>query len=741
MNDGQKQPKINAVLAALAWAAAWTGAAAVEPPTPWSEEDCWAFLPGEDPHSGDELFSLRPLLDGVAGERGWIRHDENGDFVRGDGSPIRFWGTCENFMDGDRSPEAMEAHARHYAKRGLNMVRVGRPGGDRGLDKLHRAVAAFKKHGIYSVINIYWDSSAILFWDEDVQAAYKNNWREVLTTPNPHCPDRTPLGEDPSVAVLQIQNEASFLWWNMQGLAGGNRPVYDRLNARFKAWQAENGLSGDEDLDFLFWDINRADPAHAHVPRDSLKLTMRWSAETMRAFNEEIARFLRDDLGCPALVNAGNWQTADQVRLLDLERWSYDANEVIALNRYVDLTGHKNPHGNEGWLVERGDTFNNASLLRGGAWRDIPVNAKQVKGKPFLVTETGWVAPNLYQAEAPFLLAAYMSLTGVDSAFWSCIGSEGFDVSSWPWQNGVYKWGNHASPQVMGGWPAAAWMFHQGYLRRGEPAVDEKRAFEGDLWDLKVPVIAEDSGFDPNQPGTQRSRHSIVGGVPAAAFLIGPVRVEYGGDPALTAVNLGDNTPEDMARGVIRANTGEILMDTPRGVCVVDAPAAQGVAGFLAEAGRVETRDLAIDLRNEYAAVLAVSLDGRPLAESGKILLQTTTLSRPDGWKDEVSVRDPAPALDGDGNPLLDEAGNPVAKDPAPALRIVDTGGGGQNAGRNHWNVKNTHGTVTIRNPGLSRATRADIHFYAREAVPVTLRDGTLTLDLPPDALYIVLEN
>ena len=691
--------------------------------TPWSADDTWAFLPGDDPHTDDALFSLRPLLDKTAGEKGWIRHDANGGFIRGDGSPIRFWAANAGTHDGNAA--ALETAAKNYAKRGINLVRLSlmpiapdNPAVNlEKLGHLQLAISIYQKHGIYCLLTNYWSSDGRLFFDPVRQAAYKNWWREILTLPNPHDPGKKPLRDNPALAILQIQNEDSLFFWTFMLIHNDDRRAeYDTLNAEFKAWLARNNLP-DSSLRFMFWNINEADPAHARIPDEDLRLTMRWAAEKMRAFNAETAGFLRGEIGCPALVNAGNWQTADQVRLLDLERWAYDANDVIAANTYVDMSGHHNPTGRGGWLVEAGDVFQNASCLRGGNWRSLPTNVKQVKGKPFIVTETGWVSPNLYQAEAPFLLSAYMSLNGVDACLWYIVGSPGFDVSSWPWQSGLYKWGNHASPQVMGGWPATAWMFHKGYVRRGEIAVDEKRAFAGDLWELKVPVIAEDSRFDPNRPGTTRAQSNIVGGAPYAAFLIGPVEIEYGRDPAGTAVNLHGNTAEDLARGLIKSSTGEVIMDTPRGVCVIDAPCAQGVAGFLGEAGTVTTGALAIDMSNEYGAVLAVSLDDAPLASSKKILLQITTQSRPDGWADE-----------------------PAKHEDKDVLKILNTGGGNHNAGQNHWRVKNTSGLVAVKNAGLTKATQCDANFYAKEDIPVKRRGDTLEIKLPPDALYIVLE-
>ena len=55
----------------------------------------------------------------------------------------------------------------------------------------------------------------------------------------------------------------------------------------------------------------------------------------MYNWNQEISRYMRDELGFKGLINAGNWKTADQSRLLDWERYSYTATDIIGNNRYV----------------------------------------------------------------------------------------------------------------------------------------------------------------------------------------------------------------------------------------------------------------------------------------------------------------------------------------------------------------------------------------------------------------------
>jgi len=113
--------------------------------------------------------------------------------------------------------------------------------------------------------------------------------------------------------------------------------------------------------------------------------------------------------------------------------------------------------------------------------------------------------------------------------------------------------------------------------------------------------------------------------------------------------------------------------------------------------------------------VAIASLDGAPLAQSKRVLVQVGTVLRLSGWLTRPDSFE------------SDEHGVVEAK------RIVDTG-------RHPWRVANTHVTVTVRNPGLTRATLLDENGYRKAPVSVSRRAGVLTVELPENAMYVVLE-
>jgi len=261
--------------------------------------------------------------------------------------------------------------------------------------------------------------------------------------------------------------------------------------------------------------------------------------------------------------------------------------------------------------------------------------------------------------------------------------------------------------------PAAAIAYRQGYIRQAEPVVREDRRVE-DVLSRLPPSICEDSGFDPNRAENSQVSPTHSDRIDPLAFLVGPVRIRYSGGTARTDC-------EDLRRFIdrdkkfVRSATEEIMWDYGRGVCTVDALRVQGACGFLGTRGEVALADVTLRCENRYAAVFVVSLDGRPLAESGSVLVQVGTTARPTGWRTA-----------------------PFSFTPNGAGRAV---GGEQikEIGTGPWRVENTRLEFALRNPILRKATLVDASGHAVRRLALDRRRDKLTLTLPPDAMYVVL--
>jgi hypothetical protein len=737
----------------------------------------WAFEPARDGFRPEALFDLRSLNERTAGEHGFVRTTPDGDFSRGDGAPLRFWAV--NFEPRVHlSDDELAYSARFLAKRGVNMVRwhgflnpkvpgsnafhqppLGAddplPDGQRvppltQLDEAQREecwriVAAMRKEGIYLTLSPYWavkfkhahrfglpagvgsdrDAQGLLFFEPRMQAAYRQWLRDFLLTPNPHT--GIPLAQDPAIAVISFQNEDSLLFWTVDGLTLEAKGLlaerfgtwlarkHGTLAAARAAWGAAAAVPADD------WKAGRPalleldeyvkEPAPARAAR--LADQLEFYTTTMSQFNAETARYLREDLGVRCVLNASNWRTANGDRLNDAERWSYLPAEAIAVNRY-----YTSPHGGKdsGWTVQVGHRFASASALRRP--EDIPAAVRQIEGRPMLITEGTWVPPNIYRAEGPLTMAAYQSLTGVDALYWFAL-----QYADWTpptlidgFYRGAFKWTSQ-TPDILGQFPGTALLFRRGDVRRGAPVLRETRLLS-DVWAARPPALNEEPGYDPNRDPGQWNPSAGTGGIPSLAYLVGPVHVDYTTDPAAARFVAADLAPWlDSARGFVRSNTGEISLNYRRGLLVVDTPRAQGIAGFFPpEGGEVATADLVLQLNNPYAQVLAVALDDAPVRDSGKILVQLATVSRPTGWQTK-------PAR------LKREEADRISS----GEEVVALGGP-------PWRLEKLSGTLTVRNPRVKRATVCDANGMPTGEASVR-RDGEhLVVTLPPDALYVVLQ-
>ena len=727
-----------------------------------SEAETWAFEPARDRFETTSLFDLRSLNEAVAGQSGFVRTDGQGGFVRGDGHPIRFW-AVNSYVAHQLEPtprplwgpggDDLTHHARFLAKRGVNMVRLHRQISpdletrpDAALtdineaerDAIWRSVAAMRREGIYTTLSPYWavpmkfaqrwgidgghEQSALglLFFDEQLQAAYRAWLRQLLTVENPHT--GIPLARDPSLALFQLQNEDSLLFWTADGIRGPQREALERRFTDFvrqkhgSLWSALWAWRGHALWrDHLFqrrlsllslWELTQPESGTGQARR--LADQTEFFARTMHEFNRQTVDYLRRELGLQSLVNAGNWKTASAERLADVERWSYTPGEVDAVNHYFSDI-HRGPH--EGWAILNGDLFTDESALR-APWR-LPVNLRQTRGRPIMVTEISWVPPNSHGAEAPFLVSAYTSLTGVAGYHWFAIDQDAWAMprSANGYLPSLQKW-TFGTPEILGSFPAAALAYRRGDIRRGEPVLVDERPLSS-LWRRDAVSLPEQPGFDPNRDEAARQLLAAArqGSVPPETFLVGPVQVAFGAEQARVSTTGLSRYIEPQR---VRANTGELALDHGLGVATIDTPRTQGVAAHFAQAPEHQLSVLGARSDNDFGALMAVSLDGQPLAASGQVLLQYATRSRPTGWQDRPAT-------------LRLESGSTVQ-----GREVVSFG-------QAPWRVVQPRLEVSLRNPGLRRATVLDMNGMPVAELALQRDADGVRLRFPAGSMYVVL--
>ncbi len=724
-------------------------------------DNFWLFQYPDDDFTNEAMLDLRYLNEDSAGQHGFIRVSPDGQsFVHGNSKPVRFWPVNGGGLAKKFSDQQLDHFGRFLAKMGVNMIRfhgsINPPGKSTGIhevdtaevDAIWRLVAIMKRHGIYTTISPFWAHNGhmggwvpeewgidgysgkdalwgVMYFNDTLKNAYKTWVKYLYTQTNPYT--GIPLKDEPAVALIQIKNEDGLFFWTMQNMKPELKSLiskkfsqwltdkYGSLSNAFRAWnnleiQGDDKKNGKVGL-FNTWEMT------LDLKNDSAKRMrdqVHFYTQTQYEFYEEIAHYYKYNLGCKQLINANNWKTADAEKLFDLERYTYTACDVMAVNRYYS-PGHVGE--NSGWRINPGHFYTGESALYHPD--KLPVNIKQVPGYPVFVTESGWNLPHKYQVEGPFLIAAYQSLTGVDGFYWFCPTAPDYDTFPY-FEFAEYDDGQHAMnrwtcslPGVMAMFPANALLYRLGYLDKGETVVHEERTFR-ELLSRESAIINEETGFDPNRDyialGNNDNKQSKLS---PHTFLTGPIEVVYGGRPDYTAVNENLGAFLSAGKSIIKSNTGEILLDYAKGICSVNSEKAKGICGFLDKDKEYSQEGVRIQSDNEYIAVNIVSMDEKPLTQSGKILLQTGTIYRPEGWKEspaEFELHD-----------------NQVS-----GYKV-------ENTGSMPWVCQNTYATIIIDNPYINSAIQLDVAGYKKKKLKLKRKNNFLSLKLPQDALYVVL--
>ncbi|MCW8131695.1 MAG: hypothetical protein KIS92_15220 [Planctomycetota bacterium] len=699
----------------------------------------FAFEPPNDDFRAEALFDLRELNEKETGIDGHLKIDGL-NFVNAKGEPVKLWSVQAGI---DLDDEALEYMARRLAKNGVNHVRVDAKIAEldnadptaydkKHLDRLHRAAAAFKKNGIYMYFgHVFWGnwninggwgiagydgkkaSHAIVMFDEKMEQIYRGWVKTILTSKNPYT--GLALKDDPVVATFEIQNEDSFLFWTFPkslspeaakklGKMYGDwlAKKYGSLDKARAAWGEGKDKNDDWAAGVLAfigpWQMTTQGLAQSKNTMARGSDQLQFLTETQRAFYDRTVKYIKQDLGAKCLVSCSNWTTADG-RIMDaMERYTYLAGDVVCRNSYFGPVYHSKRK--RFYAVDTDEVFSSRSGLT--MPEDLPIQLNQIDERPYVITEINWERPNRFRCEFPFLAASYGRLQGMD-------GWNFFALGNAQWESNPSVW-SLMNPSLFGMFPACSLMFRRGDVKEAETVVHQSLDLQ-EQYHYKGMALKQAHGFDELRkkdiPAGGVMEGKDISAIDPLAFYVGRCVFDTKGEKTKNKV-IDLSKYIDREKKTVASVTGEVTWDYDTGVVTVNTARAQGACGFLGKKGKIDLGDLSIECENEYACVLAISLDGQPLKSSKKILIQAVTEDTLYGWKTVPQEK---------GDKIVDLGGYPL-------------------------NVKKIKAKVTFKTPGaLKDAVIADGNAYPTgKNAATSATGGALTVTLPEDQLYTVLK-
>ncbi len=589
-------------------------------------------LPGKDWRPVKSSLGVKPgsaldlsaQLDAPAGKYGFVQVDDKGHFFfeKAPDKRVLFYGT--NLCYSANFPEKKDAAsiAESLAANGYNVVRFHHyddmmtyksvdsmtPDPDM-LDRMEYLIAECKKRGMYIMIDLFTYRQIRLGEipeiDEPIRSGFKalppvldsayENWKtfasRIMTHVNPYT--GMALKDDPALVGICPVNEDPL------GTVWKDTPAVARLyEGLFEEWKKERSLEPQG------WS-------------ETIEAQSRFLNEIQLRGDRMYERYLKDELGVKVPLTGANCLVAIS---LTEPRSRYD---------YVDnhLYWDHPEFPAEAWRLPY--RYTQLSAVEASGFFPRTLFPARIAGRPYTITEWNHCNPNRYRAEGPILMAAYAALQDWDGLYRFAhshnidnitaeSAANGFDLATDPVAQMSERLG---ALLYMNGYVSPA----KGFVTYAVDASNGYRVISG--WGQE--------GYE--EPVEFLGLITGVGSVWAegldSASLEGPQT-----GSALFAANSGYAAPTpdllaamqergvipegsfDLEKGIFVSDTGELTLNAAEGLFSIVVPQAESFT--VTGAGRYEGRLVKVEIRGEGAVTVAlVSLDGKPLSESGHMLL------------------------------------------------------------------------------------------------------------------------
>lgn len=637
-------------------------------------------------------FSTQPFRDAPAGRHGRVMATPAGHFAFADSpdQPRRFYGVNLCFTAQYLDHATADRLAERLMRLGYNAVRIhhyegGLVEGQKDsltfnpdqLDKFDYLTAALIKRGFYLTTDLF--VSRPVTWRElgmsqpgplkadefkvlvPVNAAARANWRafarNLLTHRNPYT-GRT-YADEPALAWISLINEGNFgnFMEEIRRLPDWKRAWNQWLRQRYggdsrrlaEAWRLPGGVKGWPETDAV------PVPERLDDPTPQARDFLLFCAETERNMVLDMKQFLRNDLGCRALVtNANAWTnyvTGQAARAV------YDYADD---HFYVD---HPQFVESDWRLPSR---CPNADPVTGGAVGGAYTGFTRVPGKPFTISEFNYSAPGRYRAAGGLLTGALAAVQDWDAVWRFAYSHTRENVAS---PSPLNYFDLAVDPLAQAGDRAALLLFLRGDLPPAGAALALSSAQSAPPARLPVPRLAPSWTWAAwlARVGT------VAEGIPPPAgwrLPDAPGSAAAGGMDPYAAKNdavwawlcakglVAAGNPSVVSPRLVRLenDAATIRIETLQETFVVDTPrTVGGVAGMADRVLRSRDGGVAIQVRDCPATVWVSSLDNRPLHESRWLLLTHLTDVQNRGARYAETAR--RTLLDWGGMPQLAQVG------------------------------------------------------------------------------------
>lgn len=617
------------------------------------------------------MVDFRFLLDAPAGRRGFLGISGSGRFAWPDGTRARFWGINVSSKSLYVPHAVIDQVCDVLARAGCNMLRLeaadsvgglteveGNPGSralnPERLDSLDYWIAAARRRGIYLYLNLldfrqFRDADGVenaarlgraarpyAIFDRRLIELQKEFAVQLLSHRNPYS--RLRLCEDPAVALVEVCNENGF-FLRRGGLDTLVEPYAGRLRALWNTWLAdqygsrdhlaeawgevsgvptlqpnEDPVAGTVLLPFFAPAAGPTTPMVVDPRRAPTRLSdaVRFLSGVQRAYFAEMKQALVTlGVRVPITGSVSTECPADLASTADLD--------FTAGNCYADHPAFAGADWQGALFVNDNNPLRAASTYQLAPW----MGALRWNGRPVVVREWATVWPNSHRAIAIPEMAAYASLQDVDAVLLF-----GYQTVWRP--DELSDFDHQADPTVWGLYGVGALAFLRGDIKAAEQVATlqytpaDLFVWPGDLagshrlaWLARINSVGPgdalltsmpDAPTIPASMATVEARDALVrSGVAADLLLLA--------DPAL------------------RASTGEMTRDCAAGRLTVRTDRFVAVCGEFPEGKAVRIGDWSLVTGSPFGAFVAVSLDGRPLVQSQRILLKMVTVAANTGQK------------------------------------------------------------------------------------------------------------